>query len=237
MKRSEINSLISDSLEFMHHMKFLMPRFATWTPDDWRKMGPEASEIVTSELGWDITDFGSGEFEKVGLVIFTIRNGTFAELKKAQGKIYAEKILIVQENQVTPTHFHHQKMEDIINRGGGNLVIRLWNSNPDRSLAETPVSVSIDGVRTTVPGGETVTLKPGDSICLTQNLFHRFWGEPGCGPVLVGEVSRVNDDHVDNYFHGGVGRFPAIEEDVQPLHLMIMDYPKYYRHATNPHAS
>jgi D-lyxose ketol-isomerase len=236
MKRSEINNLISDSLEFLHKMNFLMPRFATWTPDDWRKMGPEASEIVTSELGWDITDFGSGEFEKVGLVIFTIRNGTFAELRKPQGKIYAEKILIVQENQVTPTHFHHQKMEDIINRGGGNLVIRLWNSNPDKSLANTPVSVSIDGVRTTVPGGETISLKPGDSICLTQNLFHRFWGEPGCGPVLVGEVSRVNDDHVDNHFHGGVGRFPEIEEDVKPLHLMIMDYPKYYRHATNPHA-
>jgi D-lyxose ketol-isomerase len=237
MKRSEINQLISDSLQFMHRMNFLMPRFATWSPEDWRAKGPEASEIVTSELGWDITDFGSGDFEKIGLVIFTIRNGTFAELKKPQGKIYAEKILIVQENQVTPTHFHHQKMEDIINRGGGNLLIRLWNSNPDKSLSDTQVTVSIDGVRTTVPAGGTVTLKPGDSICLTQTLYHRFWGEPGTGPVLVGEVSRVNDDHVDNHFYDGVGRFPAVEEDVAPVHLMIMDYPKYYRHATNPHAT
>lgn len=237
MKRSEINTLIADSLKFMQDMKFLMPRFATWSPEEWRSKGPEASEIVTSELGWDITDFGSGDFPKIGLVIFTIRNGTFAELKKPQGKIYAEKILIVQESQVTPTHFHHQKMEDIINRGGGNLIIRLWNSNPDKSLADTPVSVSIDGVRVTVPAGGTVTLSPGDSICLTQSLYHRFWGEPGSGSVLVGEVSRVNDDHVDNYFYDGVGRFPEIEEDVPPLHLMIMDYPKYYRHATNPHAS
>jgi len=237
MKRSEINHLISDSLKFMSNMNFLMPRFATWSPEDWRAKGPEASEIVTSELGWDITDFGSGDFEKIGLVIFTIRNGTFAELKKPQGKIYAEKILIVQENQVTPTHFHHQKMEDIINRGGGNLIIRLWNSNPDKSLSDTPVTVSLDGVRTTVPAGGTVTLKPGDSICLTQALYHRFWGEPGTGPVLVGEVSRVNDDHVDNHFYDGVGRFPAVEEDVPPLHLMIMDYPKYYRYATNPHAT
>jgi len=237
MKRSEINRLITDALTFMGERKFLLPPFAIWTPEDWRRKGPEVKEIVTSELGWDITDFGSGDFEKIGLVIFTIRNGTFAELKKPQGKIYAEKILIVQENQITPTHFHYQKMEDIINRGGGDLLIRLWNSQPDKSLADTPVTVSLDGISVTVPPGGTVTLKPGDSICLTQNLYHRFWGAAGKGPVLVGEVSRVNDDHVDNYFYDGVGRFPDVEEDVPPLHLLTLDYPKFYAHATGPRAS
>jgi D-lyxose ketol-isomerase len=237
MKRSEINGLIFDALALLKDMKFLMPPFATWTPAEWQAKGPEASEIVTSELGWDITDFGSGDFRKVGLVIFTIRNGTFAELKKPLGKIYAEKIFIAQENQITPTHFHNQKMEDIINRGGGELIIRLWNSKPDNSLADTPVTVSLDGVRVTVAAGGTLTLKPGDSICLPQRLYHRFWAAPGKGPVLAGEVSRVNDDHVDNNFYDGVGRFPAIDEDVAPLHLLIMDYPKYYRHASNPHAS
>jgi len=237
MKRSEVNGLISDALAFMREKQFLLPRFATWTPDEWRAKGPEASEIVTSELGWDITDFGSGDFKKIGLVIFTIRNGTFAELKKPQGKIYAEKMLIIQENQITPTHFHHQKMEDIINRGGGDLAIQLWNVKDDNSRADTPVTVSVDGTKVTVPAGGTVTLAPGDSICLTQRLYHKFWAAPGKGPVLAGEVSRVNDDHVDNYFHDGVGRFPEIEEDVPPIHLMILDYPKYYRHATNPHAS
>jgi D-lyxose ketol-isomerase len=237
MKRSEINSLIYGALAFMQEHKFLLPRFATWTPDEWRAKGPEASEIVISELGWDITDFGSGDFPNIGLVIFTIRNGTFAELKKQQGKIYAEKMLIIQERQVTPIHFHHQKMEDIINRGGGDLVIQLWNATYDNRRDSTAVTVSIDGTKVTVPSGGTVTLAPGDSICLTQRLYHSFWAAPGKGPVLAGEVSRVNDDHVDNFFHDGVGRFPAIEEDVAPLHLMIMDYPKYYRHATNPHAS
>jgi len=237
MKRSEVNGLISDALAFMREKQFLLPRFATWTPDEWRAKGPEASEIVTSELGWDITDFGSGDFKKIGLVIFTIRNGTFAELKKPQGKIYAEKMLIIQENQITPTHFHHQKMEDIINRGGGDLTIQLWNVKDDNSRADTPVTVSVDGTKVTVPAGGTVTLAPGDSICLTQRLYHKFWAASGKGPVLAGEVSRVNDDHVDNYFHDGVGRFPEIEEDVPPIHLMILDYPKYYRHATNPHAS
>ncbi|HSI07860.1 MAG TPA: D-lyxose/D-mannose family sugar isomerase [Rariglobus sp.] len=230
MKRSEINTIMSDALAFLRESKFLIPPFATWSSTDWKAKGPEALEIVTSQLGWDITDFGSGDFARIGLFIFTIRNGTFAELRKVQGKTYAEKILIVREGQITPTHFHYQKMEDIINRGGGNLVIQLWNSHTDKSLADSPVTVSMDGVRVTVPAGGTVTLRPGDSVCLPQHLFHKFWGEPGGGTVLVGEVSRVNDDRVDNYFHEPVGRFPVVEEDVPPLHLLTMDYPVHCPH-------
>jgi D-lyxose ketol-isomerase len=232
MKRSKINAIMSDALAFMHRMNFLLPPFARWTPEQWRQKGPEAAEIVNSQLGWDITDFGSGDFEKVGLFIFTIRNGTFAELQKPMGKVYAEKILIVQENQVTPTHFHHQKMEDIINRGGGDLEIALWNSEPDNSPATTPVSVSVDGLRVTVPAGGTIVLGPGESVCLPQRLFHKFWGRRGT--VLVGEVSRVNDDRVDNHFHEPVGRFPVIDEDAAPLHLLTIDYPSHYHHADRP---
>jgi D-lyxose ketol-isomerase len=156
MKRSEINHIMAEALVFLREMRFLLPPFATWSPADWHAKGPEAAEIVTAQLGWDITDFGSGDFAKVGLFIFTLRNGTFAELRKVQGKTYAEKILIVRENQVTPTHFHYQKMEDIINRGGGNLVIQLWNSRQDKSLDDSPVTVSRDGVRATVPAPAAV---------------------------------------------------------------------------------
>ena|SRR5690554_1431468 len=42
-------------------------------------------------LGWDITDFGSGEFYKRGLFLFTLRNGKY----KVDKKPYAEKIMIV----------------------------------------------------------------------------------------------------------------------------------------------
>ncbi len=228
MKRSEINTLISDALLFLRKMNFMLPPFATWTPDEWRTKGPEVSEIVNAQLGWDITDFGSGDFAKVGLVVFTIRNGTLAEVRKRQGKSYAEKILVVQEEQVIPTHYHYQKMEDIINRGGGELIVQLWNSQSGKALGDTPVNVSVDGVRVSVPAGGTVKLKPGESISLPQHLFHKFWGARGQGTVLVGEVSRVNDDHIDNYFHEGVGRFPTIDEDVAPLHLLVTDYATYY---------
>jgi D-lyxose ketol-isomerase len=231
MKRSEINAVIRSGLEFMREHKFLLPPFATWTPEDWTKKGEECSEIVHSQLGWDITDFGRDQFSTCGLLMFTIRNGTFAELKKEAGKIYAEKILVSRENQVTLTHFHYQKMEDIINRGGGDLVIQLWNSTPEETLADTEVTVSIDGVRTSVPAGGAITLTPGDSVCLPQRLYHKFWGREGKGTVLVGEVSRVNDDYVDNRFFEKAGRFPKIVEDEPPVHLLYDDYKKYYRYA------
>jgi D-lyxose ketol-isomerase len=40
----------------------------------------------------------------------------------------------------------------------------------------------------------------------------------------VGEVSKVNDDWTDNHFLDGVGRFPDIDEDEEPLYLLAMDY-------------
>ena len=49
------------------------------------------------------------------------------------------------------------------------------------------------------------------------------------GKVLVGEVSKVNDDVNDNRFLKPTGRFPEIEEDEPPLHLLVGDYAKYYQ--------
>jgi D-lyxose ketol-isomerase len=125
-------------------------------------------------------------------------------------------------------------MEDIINRGGGELVIQLWNSTPDEQLDQaTTVVASMDGVRVSLKPGDTVILKPGDSITLPTRLYHKFWGKKGTGKILVGEVSRVNDDYVDNHFYEKVGRFADIEEDVAPLFLLYDDYRKYCRIGTS----
>lgn len=229
MKRSEINEIMRQGLSFVRESRFFLPPFALWSPTDWQKRGAETQELVSQQLGWDITDFGSGDFVQQGLLMFTLRNGTFEELKKPLGKIYGEKLLIVQPGQLTPTHFHHQKMEDIINRGGGVLLVQLWNSTPENGLAETDVTVSCDGVQRTVPAGGTIELTPGESVCLPQRLYHAFWGHQDHGTVLVGEVNRVNDDRIDNHFYEPVGRFPEIEEDEAPLHLLTMDYGKHFR--------
>jgi D-lyxose ketol-isomerase len=136
--------------------------------------------------------------------------------------------MIVEENQETPLHFHWSKMEDIINRGGGNLVIELYYATSDDLLDETtPVRVKTDGVERVVKPGERVILQPGESICLEQRVYHRFYGEPGKGKVLVGEVSAVNDDTTDNRFYEPVGRFPEIIEDEEPIHLLVSDYEKF----------
>jgi len=223
MKRSEINQIIENAKAFMEEHKFFLPSWAYWSVSDWKKNKESAAEVINNMLGWDITDFGSGDFYRRGLFLFTLRNGKFNVDKKP----YAEKIMIVEENQETPMHFHWAKMEDIINRGGGNLVIELYNSTSDESFAETIVRLKTDGVERIVEPGGKVVLIPGESICLEQGVYHRFYGEPGKGKVLVGEVSMVNDDTSDNRFRELIGRFPSIEEDVEPLHLLVSDYVKF----------
>lgn len=229
MKRSKVNELIKHAIRFLERHRFRLPPFADWTPADWGRKGPECNEIVERGLGWDITDFGSGNFENTGLLLFTLRNGAIENLEKRRGKCYAEKMLLVRPDQFTPTHFHFRKTEDIINRGGGDLLVKVWNSTPSEGLANNDVMLEIDGVLTRVPAGGTITLRPGQSVCLQDHVYHSFWGRGGGGPVLVGEVSVVNDDHTDNRFLDPAGRFPDIEEDEPPFRLLCTDYPKYYK--------
>ena len=229
MKRSEINAIMRENLSFLEEMNYLLPPFATWSPDEWRTKGPECREIVGQQLGWDITDFGQSRFDELGLFLFTVRNGTLDELKKENGKIYAEKLLIARDNQVTPNHFHFQKMEDIINRGGGSVEIRFWQATADEELADSDVALSFDGVRRTMKAGEKVLLSPGESVCIPSRIYHTFVARNG--KVLMGEVSRVNDDYVDNRFLEPVGRFAEIDEDEDPLYLLYDDYKKYYKYA------
>jgi D-lyxose ketol-isomerase len=141
--------------------------------------------------------------------------------------MYCEKIMVADELQETPMHYHWNKTEDIINRGGGNLVMELYYATADDKLSPEEVTVSIDGVLTTVKAGVPLILKPGQSICLKSRLYHRFYGEKDKGRVLIGEVSLVNDDANDNRFYDKIGRFPDIKEDVKPVHLLVNDYDKY----------
>jgi D-lyxose ketol-isomerase len=230
VKRSEINAIIRSADEFIRQHGFHLPSFAYWSPGEWRQKGPEVQEIVHNNLGWDITDFGKGNFEKDGLVLFTIRNGHPDNWQTRQGKLYAEKILIVDVDQVTPFHFHWAKMEDIINRGGGRLALQLFNATPEETLDEQrPVTISIDGVERIFPAGGVVELEAGESITLVPFCYHKFWGAGS--KVLVGEVSLVNDDIADNRFLEPQARFPSVEEDEPPLYLLVNDYASYYRFA------
>jgi D-lyxose ketol-isomerase len=221
MKRSEINRCIAEAAEFFAKNHFILPPFAGWTPGDWRQRGSEAGELRSCKLGWDVTDFNSGKFDTIGLTLFTLRNGP----PDGGGKLYAEKIMFVRENQVTPFHYHVRKTEDIINRGGkgaGRLVVQLYNRAPGGGLAQTPVSVTCDGIRRNLEAGAVVVLGPGESITLTPYLYHQFHAANGHG--LIGEVSSLNDDASDNYFLDRFPRFPQIVEDEAPVRLLCTEY-------------
>lgn len=223
MKRSEINRLILAAKELFATHHFALPPFGHWSPDDWALAGSEVDEIRECGLGWDLTDFGSGDFHRIGLLLFTIRNGPPTAL--AGRKRYAEKIMIAQPGQITPWHHHKAKMEDIINRGGGRFCIAVRHLDDDDQPSDRDVTISLDGCSRTVAAGTILTLDPGQSITIPRRLLHQFWGDESSPMVLIGEVSDVNDDHTDNYFLNPGGRFPAIEDDVPPLFLLCHEYP------------
>ena len=232
MKRSEINSILRESIAFFKRENFNLPPFAWTRPEEWREMGERAQGIIEAGLGWDVTDFNLGDFVKTGILLFTLRNGMPNEglgenaktLKPL--KTYCEKIIHMREGQTCPTHYHVSKMEDIINRSGETLCFTLHMAGEDgKSYSEEGFTISRDGVETVCKAGEIIKIRPGESITLPPYLYHSFWAEGG--DVLVGEVSRVNDDETDNFFYVDIPRFTEIEEDEEPLYLLCHELKKF----------
>jgi D-lyxose ketol-isomerase len=227
MKRSEVNEIIRESDKFIRSFGYVMPPFAYWSPEELKaRTSSDSKAILQARLGWDITDYGQGKFDELGLFLFTTRNGNQQDLKKGGGMLYAEKIMISRQKQLSPMHRHIVKAEDIINRGGGTLVLELFNSTPDGSVDEkSDVEVASDGRIVRQKAGGLLKLQPGESVTLLPGNWHAFWGEGG--DVLIGEVSTVNDDLTDNIFREPIGRFSSIDEDEAPLHLLVSDYDKW----------
>ncbi len=141
MKRSEINALIDDAIALLHDHQVRLPPFAYWSRGMGRPRASECDEIRHCKLGWDITDFGSGDFDKVGLVVFTVRNGHH-KVAPYNKKPYAEKILVIQENQHTPMHHHMLKSEDIICKSGRQSADPLVQSRTRTASSRTRMSRS-----------------------------------------------------------------------------------------------
>ncbi len=221
MKRSEINAIMREAEAFITGHGYVLPPFAYFSPDEMRSKSETA--IYRDRLGWDITDYGAGRFDEMGLFLFTVRNGQVADLAKGRGMLYAEKIMISRKDQLSPMHRHDLKAEDIINRGGGDLVLELYMPAEDLSIDRSArVTVPVDGEMRTLEAGGHLRLKPGESVTLLPGVWHAFWGEGA--DVLIGEVSTVNDDLTDNIFEAPIGRFATIDEDEPALHLLVSDY-------------
>ncbi|MDF0599001.1 D-lyxose/D-mannose family sugar isomerase [Psychromarinibacter halotolerans] len=227
MKRSTVNEILKDGDAFIRSFGYIMPPFAYWTPAELNTRVAEDSPMIRDHaLGWDITDYGQGKYDDMGLFLFTVRNGTNDNIPRGKGMLYAEKIMISGEDQLSPMHRHNLKTEDIINKGGGTLVLELFKAKADGSIDENAeVKVLTDGRQRVLEPGGLLKLKPGESVTLETDTWHAFWGEGG--RVLIGEVSNVNDDRTDNVFREPIGRFSEIEEDTDPVHLLVSDYDKY----------
>lgn len=228
MKRSEINQIIKEGDAFIRSFGYILPPFAYLSPSELQNTDHQT--FIDCGMGWDVTDYGEGNFDTLGLFLFTVRNGLARDLERGRGMVYAEKIMISRDRQISPMHHHIVKSEDIINRGGGQLVLELFNQDAEGGFdRKSPVQVPVDGQMRTVDAGGLLKLEPGESVTLHPHIWHAFWGEKG--DVLIGEVSTVNDDNTDNIFESDIKRFSSITEDTDPVHLLVSDYEKYLKKA------
>ena len=170
MKRSFINRKIREAMEFFEQEHFRLPPFAFFRRADWEAHRGDAKEIFDLELGWDITGFGKDDFDRFGLLLFTLRNGRAGSAEYP--KPYAEKIMMVGENQVTLRHFHWHKREDIIVRGGGNLVIELFRADPARQvkIPGSGLGLSLVGAVARLHGGTLSFSDNGPGLVATFRL-------------------------------------------------------------------
>jgi len=188
MKRSEINELVrSASACFQSH---------GWT--------------LPPEPRWDVTDFGLGDWRKLGLVLVNL----------AEEPEYCEKLMYGQRGMTTPAHYHRKKKEDIICRWG-SLAVQVWA--PGKSPAATgEVIVPVNGQPKAFRNGDVISLAAGSRVTLKQGIWHEF--KPASDECIIGEVSTANDDLHDNFFQNPeIGRYPNLVEDVPPLVRLISD--------------
>lgn len=231
LKRSEINRSVQRATEVFAHFGFSLPQFAHWKPEDWRGAGTEMNEARDCFLGWDVTDFGSGRFQQIGRTLFTLRNGRYNDPRYQ--KQYAEKLILDPEGQRAPVHFHRRKREDIINRAGGNILVKLTGATPDDRFSPEPLIIQTDGREVRLPAGGIIRLEPGMSLCIPPRTYHQFWGEEGTGwkidgigYTVSGEVSSVCDDQTDNFFLEAMTRFPPIDENEPRQVYLCHEYPR-----------
>jgi len=222
MKRSEINAALVWATDLLHRNNIRLPAFAYWTMDDWKAHRGEIGSIKKTMLGWDITDYGTGRFDEIGCVLFTIRNGV--QNDPSVGVPYCEKYLLFKEGQRLPNHYHVYKTEDIIVRAGGEMAIRLFATDENGKMTGGPVRIFRDGLAYVYQSGEEFTVSAGNSVTLTPHMGHIFGTKAGTGDLICGEVSRVNDDNTDNYWLENTSRFAEIEEDEPILHPLCNEY-------------
>ena len=144
MKRSEINNIILEANEMIKSFGHHLPDFAYWSVEKFREKQEDAKEIIRAGCGWDITDYGRGNFQTTGLFLFTLRNGKIADLASGKGMCYAEKLLI--------SSFNHHWLQAIalkwpeVKIGALSASYELDCTASARTLNAYSVNIALDAV-------------------------------------------------------------------------------------------
>ena len=93
MKRSRINEIMAEADEMIRSFGFVLPPFAYWTPEEFKANADKARALIDARCGWDITDYGAGRFDEMGLFLFTLRNGRLADLQRGWRHVLCGKAI------------------------------------------------------------------------------------------------------------------------------------------------
>lgn len=218
MKRSTINRDILWGINLLKENNISLPEFALWSPEEWERNKDKLSTVINVSLGWEVKDFS----EEMGATLFTIRNGKYNDL--SIGVPYCEKLIMFKDGKRLPLHYHKEKTEDVINRAAGIMQIKLYHTTASGELdLASDVDVFQDGILHTHKAGEYFYINPGSSITLTPGIAHTFGPKPG-GPLIVGEVSVVNNDLTDNFRFEKVPDQYPVEEDEEIMFPICTEY-------------
>ena len=189
MKRSVINAAYREALAVFQRTGWVLP----------------------PQPRWDVTDCGSGNFARCGLVLVNL----------ADEPEYCEKLIYMRVGQTIPAHTHRKKKEDIICRRG-ELTMVLWAGPPAAGGLGAPLKIKRSGAWISIAAGQPFTLAAGERVTLVPGIYHCFGAtQPD---TVIGEVSTANDDVNDNLFADpSIARFPTIEEDEPPAVRLVSD--------------
>lgn len=221
MKRSVINAHMKWAEDLLKANNISLPEFAYWSPAEWQAHRAKLDTIRKLYLGWDVKDYS----DEMGSVLFTLRNGRYDD--ETIGVPYCEKLIMFRDGKRLPVHYHKNKTEDIINRAGGIMQIRLYNTINGQLDTVNPVKVFQDGIQHTYSPGEMIYIEPGNSITLEPMVAHSFGPKPGSS-IIIGEVSKINDDFTDNYRFEKIPSPCPVLEDEPMLHPLCTEYEQMF---------
>lgn len=234
MKRSDIDYAIERAISNAKKYGVALPLWAEWNPEEFEK---NADGIRHQKLGWKVVDFGLGDFEHCGLVIFVLCSALVDELGEPLAKpscignyeypvtSFSRKYLFVQAGQTEPHHFHRQKARKEVSVIAGSPVRfeLAWAEN-DTTLSSKKVDVAIDGIWHNLPAGGAVMVNPGETITLPGNLSHVISVAEGGPDSIMLETSTANNDRNDNIFPFMTPTSKPVEEDTKARYQLLDEH-------------